>query len=263
MWALPTMRQPMLDPRRWLDTPPVLQRLAGNGHSRFTVLRDDLIEGGSKMRFLPFLAGDAAEVVYGGPFCGAAAWALSVWARDADRRATLFYAAREALHWRQEAARANGARLEFVRPGYLAKVQKEARDYAAKAGAHFLPLGFDVPAAIDPLTEFAHRLRGQVGTPDQIWCATGSGMLARVIAQAFPDALVCAVAVGLASRHDAQAFGPNVRIRDAGVPFATPSNAAAPFPACANYERKAWAACVREARGNVLFWNVAGDAVPR
>lgn len=250
-----------MDPRHWLDCRPELQRL-DIGRATVTVLRDDLLEGGSKLRFLPFLCEGAREVVFGGPFCGGAPHALSVWARDARRRATLFYAERRELHWRQSAARSNGAKLVFVRPGYMTVVQRRAKDYAQEAGALFLPLGFDVPAAVAPLRSFADRLRAQIGTPDQVWCAAGSGMLTRVIAQAFPSAEVCAVAVGLASRHDAQPFGANVRLIPAGMPFERPLAGAGPFPSCRNYDFKAWIACARQARGRVLFWNVGGNTVP-
>ena len=57
----------MLDPRKYLDVPAVLEK-----HGRITVVRDDLLEGGSKLRFLPFLVQGAEEVVFGAPFCGGA-----------------------------------------------------------------------------------------------------------------------------------------------------------------------------------------------
>lgn len=249
-----------MDPRRWLDEAPSFQTVLGgrDGNARIDVLRDDLLEAGTKLRFLPLMLGAAREVVYGGPFCGAAALALAVWAREAGRQATLFYAGRQALHPRQQAAQRAGARLVFVRPGYMTVVQKRARDYAALAGARFLPLGFDVPEAIAPLAEFAGAVRRKVGAPDQVWCAAGSGMLARILARAFPSSEVWAVAVGLASRHNAQAFPANLRIVPSGMPFEKPLRAPAPFPSCPNYDLKAWAACMRQARGRVLFWNVAG-----
>jgi hypothetical protein len=244
------------DPRRWLDAPPVYQAHATR-LARIKILREDVIDGGSKMRFLPFLVGDASEVVFGGPFCGGAPYALSVWAREARRRATLFYAARGVLHRRQAAAQRNGAALHFVRPGYMTVVQARARAYADVQGALFLPLGFDIPAAVEPLAEYARRVRADVGQPDQVWCCAGSGMVARVIAAAFPDSQVCAVAVGLASRHEAQDMPGNVRLIPSGVPFERASHAPAPFPSCPNYDLKAWARCAWEAKGSVLFWNVA------
>lgn len=236
--------------------PPILERY----HPNITVVRDDLLDGGSKTRFLPYLIEGAEEVVFGGPFCGGAPWALSVLGKRSQGRlrVTLFYAKRKALHRRQLAARANGARLVEVSPGYMSNVQAKARAYAAKAGALFLPLGFDLPQAEQPFVEAMQGVRAAIGGADQVWCCAGSGMLARCLGRAFPDAAIHAVAVGLASRHDAQPFGPNVMLHECPYDFAEETRASAPFPSCPNYDRKAWERCIREARGRVLFWNVAG-----
>lgn len=235
--------------------PPVLER-----HGRITVVRDDLLEGGSKMRFLPYLVEGAREVVFGGPFCGGAPYALSVLGRHTGQRITLFYAARarERWHWRQVEAERNGARLVEIRPGYMTNVQAKARAYAASAGARFLPLGFDVPAAEDPFVAAMDGVKRVLGaSPDQVWCCAGSGMLARCLARAFPQAAIHAVAVGLASRHEAQDFGPNVVMHACAYKFEQETRGAAPFPSCRNYDRKAWEACSALSRGRVLFWNVA------
>src|SRR5262245_26730032 len=111
--------------------PAILQNYA----PKITVVRDDLLEGGSKIRFLPFLVAGAQEIVFGGPFCGGAPYALSVLGRETGQRISLFYAKRGKLHERQIKARANGARLFEVAPGYMANVQAKARAYAAQAGA--------------------------------------------------------------------------------------------------------------------------------
>jgi len=69
---------------------PIVQRFDG-----IDVVRGDLLEGGSKTRFLPFLMAGAREVVYGGPWCGGAALAFSVIGRLDGFKVTLFYAARK------------------------------------------------------------------------------------------------------------------------------------------------------------------------
>jgi hypothetical protein len=163
------------------------------------------------------------------------------------------------MHWRQERARALGARLEFVNPGYMSNVQAKARTYAAEAGALFLPLGFDVPEAEAPFVAAMEAVRKRIGSPDQVWCAAGSGMLARCLARAFRESAIRAVAVGLASRHEAQDFPGNVQLIEAGIPFERQIKASCPFNSCGHYDRKAWAMAVRMARGSALFWNVAGD----
>lgn len=245
----------MLDARRWLDQPPAIER-----HGAIDVVRDDQLEGGSKLRFLPFLTGGAGELVYGGPFCGGAALALSVIGREARQRVSLFYAKRAALHPRQRAALRNGAGLYQVAPGYLTNVQAKARAYAATTGALMLPLGFDRPEAEAPLDAALGAVRRRVGQPAQVWVAAGSGMLARCLGRAFPDSEICAVAVGLASRHSAQAFGPNVRLIPYPLDFAREAPRRAPFPACPNYDAKAWEMCAAMARGPALFWNVLGPS---
>lgn len=241
----------MLDPRSWNERPFQIE-----SHQGIDVIRDDLLEGGSKTRFLPFLIRPGAELVFGGPFCGGAPLALSIIGRETGQRVTLFYAARADLHRRQKQALANGARIIACRPGYMTVVQKRARDYAAKYGAQFLPLGFDLPEAEEPFVNAMERVRRERGQPDQIWCAAGSGMLARCLGRAFPSSEICAVAVGLASRHDAQSMPPNVSILSQPLKFEQESKAAAPFPSCPNYDRKAWERCAKERRGSAIFWNV-------
>jgi hypothetical protein len=235
--------------------PPLIER-----HGAIDVVRDDLLEGGSKLRFLPFLTAGAGELVYGGPFCGGAALALSVIGREAGQRVSLFYARRSGLHPRQRAALRNGAGLYQITPGYLTNVQAKARAYAAAVGALMLPLGFDRPEAEAPLGAALAAVRRRVGQPAQVWVAAGSGMLARCLGRAFPESEICAVAVGLKSRHGAQPFGPNVRVIDHPLDFAREAPRAAPFPACPNYDAKAWEMCARHAHGPALFWNVMGPS---
>src|SRR5262249_4747477 len=136
--------------------------------------------------------------------------------------------------------------------------QAKARAYAAQAGALFLPLGFDVPAAEAPFVESMREVRKRVGDPDEVWCCAGSGMLARCLARAFPHSAIRAVAVGLASRHDAQPSPLKVTLLACDYDSAEQTRPSCPFPSCGHYDRKAWEILVRQSRGSVLFWNVAG-----
>lgn len=237
---------------------PVLETHDG-AREKIRVLREDLAPGGLKMRFLPFLVQGADEVVYGSPFCGGAALALSEIGKQTGQRMTLFYAKRAEHHPRQIAALQNGARIFEISPGYMTNVQAKARAYAAQQGALFLPLGFDVPAAAVPLIAFLNRVRLLLADdPSQVWCATGSGMLARYLGLAFPRSEVIGIAVGLKSRHEGQAFGRNVRLRPSAYDFEKQSKASAPFPSCGHYDRKAWELCSAEAKPGALFVNVMG-----
>jgi hypothetical protein len=238
---------------------PVIER-----HGPALVVRDDLMAGGSKVRFLPHIVCDAREIVFGGPFCGGAPYALAVFGARSDRRITLFYAKRRDLHWRQEVAFKLGAQLYQVPAGRMTVVQKRARDYAADHGALFLPLGFDLKHATDPFEAVMRGVRAQVGPMDEVWCATGSGMLARCLGRAFPESRIKGVVVGLRSRNQAQNFPPNVELIDCPYDFAEPCRSLAPFPSCLNYDAKAWEQLVARSSdsGRVLFWNVAGNTPP-
>lgn len=210
------------------------------------------------MRFLPYIVdAKAPELVFGGPFCGGAPLCLSEIGKRTGQKVTLFYAARQDLHPRQKLAKANGAKLKFVRPGYMTVVQKRAVDYAAKRGAQFLHLGFDEPNSQEPFTAFMRSVRKKLKRrPPQVWCATGSGMLARCLGAAFPDTEVIGVAVGLASRHDAQKMPGNVRLVGSPYDFAQRCKIEAPFNSCPNYDRKAWEMMTHDAKPGALFWNV-------
>lgn len=236
---------------------PVLQKLGP-----VTVLRDDLIKGGTKSRFLPFLLGDAQEVVYASPFCGGAQLALAYIGWQMNKKITIFSAARrvENRHPRQTKAQQLGAVFKWVENGYMNVVNKRASDYAAINGALYLALGFDMPTAEDPFLEFFRtKVRKQVGDPSQVWCATSSGMLARCLGKAFPNSRIKAVTVGLHSRHSKQEFTSNVQLIEAPYRFEQPCRIKTPFPCCPNYERKAWELMTARRRGPVLFINVIGD----
>lgn len=239
--------------------PFVLDKLPGFGYVKsVTVVRDDLLIGGTKTRFLPGLLDGEREVVFGGPFCGGAPVALAAVGKAMGIKITIFYAQRAKLHKRQQQAAALGADLHFVNPGYMTVVQKRARDYAKHAGALFLPLGFHTDKATDI---FVSQIRDQFGVAgyDEVWCATGSGMLARSLGLAFPNALVYGVAVGLSSRWKNVQLTPNVTIIESRYKYEAESKQHTDFPACPNYEKKAWEEMKGRGMGNVLFWNVIGD----
>jgi len=244
--------------RSILMRPPVFQTY-GKG---VTVLRDDLLYGGSKSRFLPYLVGDAEEIVFGGPFCGGAPIALAYLGKLLNRKITLFFAKRNRENWhpRQVKAKELGAILKWVPDGMLTVVQKRARDYAEAQGALFLPLGFDLPAAEDPFLDFIHtKVRKKIGDPDEIWCATSSGMLARCLGKGFPNSHILSAKVGLKSRHAKQPFTNNVELLDVPYRFEQRCKVETPFPCCYNYERKAWELMQSKRKGSALFWNVIGD----
>lgn len=222
-------------------------------HGRFWVVRDDLLPGGTKERFLPPLLCGAREVVYAGPAWGGAAVALAYAAREAGIRATLFYAARAELAPRQRVAQALGARLELVRPGYLSVVRARARDYCQATGARLLEWG--IPALESAVTRMIQEM--PLPAVDSVWVAAGSGTLLRGIARALPGVPVYGVQVGHALMEKERA---GCRIYAHPLRFEQRTTAPTPFPSCRHYDAKAWEVANLKAGGrSPLFWNAMGD----
>jgi hypothetical protein len=215
--------------------PPVVMRYDG-----IDVVREDLLEGGSKTRFLPYLIEGAKEVVYGGPFCGAAALALSVLGRRLNIKVTLFYASRKPRNWHgnQRAAQRNGATIYLVPTGYMTNVQAKAKAYARERGALFLPLGFDVPQATEPYIEVLRKVAPSPGLARADLVHHGLGDARALSRRRLSRVTGDRVCVGLASRHDKQAFTPNVRLIDSGYSFSAPARTQPPFPSRPEYDAR-------------------------
>ena len=230
-------------------------------HNGIYVLRDDLLPGGSKSRFLPYLIKGAKEVVFGGPFCGGAPLCLAVLGNSLGIKITLFYAKRKILHRNQRIALENNATIYQVPFGYMTNVQSKAKKYARDHGALFLPLGFDTPLASEPFIKDMKDINQKEGPFDEVWVAVGSGMLARCLALGFPESKIKGVVVGLKSRNSKQNYPKNVEILDCGYEFHQDCKSVPPFTSSENYDAKAWELLMKERQKysrekKILFWNV-------
>lgn len=227
---------------------PSLARPEIREHAGVLVVRDDLIQGGTKVRALPAILEGAREFVYASPVQGYAQIALAHAARAAGVRATVFCAARKQRHPRTLAAAAAGARIVEVPVGYLNVVRARARAYCGVSGARLLPFGLDCPEVIEAIAAVASGLDV---TPREVWSVAGSGVLTRALQMAWPAATFHAIRVGAvpsigrAKLHVA----PERYEQDAAIP--------PPFPSCGNYDAKAWRFIREHARPGALFWNVA------
>jgi hypothetical protein len=219
------------------------------------VVRDDLVPGGTKARFLGTLFEGVDEVVYASPAEGGAQTALATVAQRLGKRATIFVARRAKQHPRTVEAAKLGAQIMGVAPGYLSVVQARAREYCNRTGARLMPFGADMPEAINAIAVAACAIGIE---PDEVWCASGSGVLARGLAVAWPNTRRHAVQVGhvLSSRDVA---GATVHVHP--MPFGREARRKPPFPSDPTYDAKAWeVATARKGSGRVVFWNVTGPA---
>jgi hypothetical protein len=212
-------------------TAPILEE-----HRGITVVRDDLFPGGTKARFIGKLFEGEREAVYASPPEGGAQTALAFTAKAMGRRATIFVAQRATPHPRTLEAVRLGAKVIPVSPGYLTVVQSRAREYCRNTGAFLIPFGADCPEAV-------------------VWCAAGSGVLARGLALAWPKARRHVVQIG---REITPRDVAGARIHVHPKKFGERAAIGAPFPSDLHYDAKAWEICLaKHGPGEVLFWNVA------
>lgn len=226
-------------------------------HDGVFVVRDDLFPGGTKARFLPLLFDSADEVVYASAAEGGAQTALATVAAQLGKRATIFVAKRAQPHPRALMAKRLGAKIMQVSPGYLSTVQARAREYSRQVGARLAPFGVDMPEAIAAIATAACSIGIE---PDEVWCTSGSGVLARGLATAWPKARRHVVQVGRALSAD-EVAGANIHVYP--LPFGREARSKPVFPSDPHYDAKGWEQCVaHKGSGRVLFWNVAGPALP-
>lgn len=215
-----------------------------------SVVRDDLLTGGTKVRALPVLFTDAREYVYAGPAEGYAQIALAVSCAAYGKRAVVFVARRQRRHPFTQRAAAHGARIVEVAPGYLSVVRARARAYAELHHAVLLPFGFDCPAFREALAQAVLAGLAPRLTPSEVWSVAGSGTLTRALQKVWPEVPFHAVRIGAEPRVG------RATVHQAPEPFARPAALPPPFPSCASYDAKAWRFVSRAARPGALFWNV-------
>ena len=224
-------------------------------HDGISVVRDDLFPGGTKARYIGALFDGADEVVYASPAEGGAQTALAITAESLRKRATIFVAKRAKPHARAFMAKRHGATVRQISPGYLSVVRARAQAYCKATGARLAPFGIDLPEAIEAIASAA---RATALRPDEVWCASGSGVLARGLARAWPDARRHVVQVGRALTP-ADVAGATIHVSPRR--FEQECRSTPPFPADPHYDAKAWEiAKARHGPGLVVMWNVTGPA---
>ena len=216
-------------------------------HDDIYVVRDDLLNAGSKVRFLDYLIGRdpstsaIREWVFGScPATGYAQISLPVLCARYDKTAVLFMAQRDPskLHEYQKRGASLGAVYQWVPNGMLSVTQKRARDYANAdpTTRQVLPLGLEHPTVIASIIRVARSLPL---VPDVVWTVGSSGTLSRGLQLAWPDAEVHVVSVGhqMSERERGRAH-----VHLTPYKFDRPVRAedAPPFPSAPTYDAKAW-----------------------
>lgn len=237
-------------------------------HNNIHVVRDDLLNYGSKIRFVDYFIGHApenkevTEWVFGScPATGYAQISLPVVCKRYGKKAVLFMAERsmDKLHEYQKRGIELGTIYHWVKMGMLNVTQSHAKKYTTENPVHrrVLPLGLEHETVLASIIKVARNLPIK---PKEIWSVGSSGTMSRGLQLAFPDANIHVVQVGHSMKpreigraiHHISPYKFDKPVKMEERP---------PFPSAPTYDAKAWKPMIdwyktNEKKGDVLFWNV-------
>ena len=235
-------------------------------HEGFHIVRDDLLEGGSKRRFVDRLIREeiehgAEEFVYGGcPANGYAQLSLTLQAKAYGKKAVFFMAQRslDKLHPYQQQALDYGADIRWVPNGMLNVTKARAREYFYEdpTRRRILPLGLEEPRVLEDIATLAKTIQIDYNIEiSEIWSVGSSGTLTRGLQMAFPEKDVHVVSVGhTMKQHEvgrAKLYKSKYKftqeVKGDDVP---------PFPSVPTYDAKGWSVMKEFGKKGALFWNV-------
>lgn len=220
-------------------------------YKNLLVLRDDLLDGGTKSIFMPLIKQKGIKkYVYASPVEGGFQLALSKYFK---KKCVIFVAKRKKIHDNQKEVKKNGSTVIQVPFGYLSNVQAKAKEYCNKnKKCKYIEWGGTT--YIDAITKRAKKVIKKTGKLDEIWCAIGSGTLVQGIMKAVPkNTQVYGVQVG--AKYRGKKYK-NLHIIKYKKPFKYESKIKLPFQSNKNYDSKVFEIALKKAKGKALLWNV-------
>jgi hypothetical protein len=230
---------------------PIIQE-----HQGIKVVRDDLLEGGTKRRAFNVYVESFPHVeewVYASPRQGYAQLSLTHACNDLGKRATVTVPKGQHTWLTDESIRL-GCNVIEVPMGYLSVIQKKAREYVLDTpGAQLIPFGGDHPIIIEAIKNVALSL--DIEPPKEVWTVISSGVLSRGLQLAWPDEKIYGVQIGhnttKREKGRAQCYYSKYKFQDECKEIDRP-----PFPSSLHYDSKAWPLIKEYASEGALFWNV-------
>jgi hypothetical protein len=243
------------------------------------VIRDDLLEGGTKQRGLYEMLekSDANTFVYGSPLNGYAMVALSYCASLLDKKAVIFVAG-SIDSASTKKAKKYGATVNFVN-GTLEKAQDAATKYAeSHKNTMSVPFGVHSADFIKILYKNLKKATKHIAEPFRIWIPIGSGTLARVLMKLWPNAKIMPIRIGKNIWEDQftaeewERLGGRKRIdglrviNDPKLPkikgfkyqrFEEPAPILPPWPSMKTYDAKVYQRILQFGQDGDYVWNVA------
>ena len=218
------------------------------------VVRDDLLEGGTKRRlfteYIKHFPNDQ-EFVYASPRQGYGQLALSLSCRDLGKQAVVFVP-KGKRHQLTIDSEKYGAEIHEVPMGFLSNLNHKSKKYCEENNSHLLPFGGDHPIIIESMTNLCKQIKV---VPSEIWSVISSGVINRGLQNGFPNVKCYGVMIGHQTTEEEQGratlFKSKYKFEQNCKKSELP-----PFPSSLTYDSKAWTFIQENAKRNSLFWNV-------
>ena len=243
----------------WEDSfnDPVLQAYSTD-NGKVKVVRDDLINYGSKARFGDLFVKECRSdtLVYVQPRVGYAGISLAYLCKKYNKRLILFCPASRELSQYQAKAHYEGAELRFFRVAAMQNLNRLAKAWAEKNGHTFIPLGLKHPLVTAGVVKVAYNMALKHGEPDECWSVISTGVLQRGLQIAWPHCQFKALAV---ARNIQDGELGRAEFMTSVQNFTTPTKVKPPYPSVETDDAKIWEFAKAGARDGAWIWNVAGE----
>lgn len=239
---------------------------------KINVIRDDLLEGGTKQRaIIPyFKQHKAKEFIYVCPFTGGAQITLGFGASLTNKKITLFIKKVRPRHpLTKKALKYNTVNLVEIENGTLKSMGKLAEEYYnnkvrenGKDYIELIKLGFDNKKYSKIFTE---QLKKSIpkslkdNPPKRLWIPTGSTTLLNCLYKVFPKTFFFVIQTGKTVWDD-QIEPKRTKVFISREPFYKKAKFQPPYPTTKSYDAKAWVFVKKHGQNNDYIWNITSDS---
>jgi hypothetical protein len=224
-------------------------------HDGVRVVRDDLLVG-SKVRGADCLVSSLPEyidtLVYVQPRTGLAGVSLLDVAKNRNMKVRLFMPACKTISEQQACCIERGAEYTFYRIARMPNLNRYAKQWCdERKNVFFVPPGLNHELVTAGIVKVASKMKA----PDEVYCATSTGVLTRGLQIAWPDTKFTSVCVarnmkaGELGKADpiSEPLEFTAKEKDENLP---------PFPCMETYDAKVWKYIPKNTGKDILFWNV-------
>lgn len=229
-------------------------------HEGVRVVRDDLITG-SKVRGGDCLISSLPEhidtIVYVQPRTGLAGVSILDVAKRHGKKVMLFMPSSKRISHHQACCIQNGSDYSFHRIAAMPNLNLIAKKWAdERENAFFVPLGLKHPMVTAGIVKTA----SQIPEPEEVYCATSTGVLTRALQIAWPNTRFTSVCVSRNMKAGELGRATPISEKLAFTASEKQENLP-PFPTIDTYDGKVWKYIPKNSGRDILFWNVGAEPI--